>query len=415
MSCSQSWLGWGGQALISLKLTGAEKRKTKQFDTGDETLTCLVYHEGDDIAASCEIQPSGHVEHNGIRAELIGVMEQYHDKGAPRVFTKKDTILSAPGQITDVTTIPFAFKGVSMPHETYYGVNVRVRYYVRVVIATKGSATTLADKLIEFAVEHFGQRPSSDTKIRMEVGIEEYLHIEFEYDREHYALHDVLTGRVSFRLVQLRLKHMELAIIRREKSKARGLAYAESDTLCKYQVMDGGPARGTIVPLRLFLEAYDLTPTYRKVEGVFSVEYFINLVLIDQDDRRYFKQHEIVLFREDATAVRKSKESRQALALAVDPATAPAAAAAGAVPKAAPAAAASSAAASSTHERAAAKAAAPAPAAAAKAAAPAPAAAAAPAPAPAAAAAPASAPVQAAAAAGFDDVFGDDEDDEDGL
>jgi len=33
------------------------------------------------------------------------------------------------------------------------------------------------------------------------------------------------------------------------------------------------------------------------VHNKFSVKYFLNLVLVDEEDRRYFKQHEITLFR----------------------------------------------------------------------------------------------------------------------
>ncbi len=287
-------------------LTETEGRRTKQFETGESgVLTCLVFNSGDDVDGTCEVQPSGRIEHGGITAELVGVLEQYHDRGNVREFTKATQVLAGPGKLLDVTKYHFSFAAANLPHETFYGVNVRVRYFVRVVVAGKAGAGSVSEKAVEFAVEQQGVRPTADTKIKMEVGIEDFLHIEFEYDREHYALHDVLTGRVFFRLVQLRLKHMELAIIRREKTRTRGFAYAESDTLCKYEVMDGVPARGTVVPLRLFLEAYDLTPTYRKIEGVFSVEYFVNLVLIDQDDRRYFKQHEIVLFREAPGTKRK--------------------------------------------------------------------------------------------------------------
>ena len=35
---------------------------------------------------------------------------------------------------------------------------------------------------------------------------------------------------------------------------------------------------------------YDLTPTMRDVNKKFSVRYFLNLVLVDEEDRRYFKQ-----------------------------------------------------------------------------------------------------------------------------
>lgn len=48
---------------------------------------------------------------------------------------------------------------------------------------------------------------------------------------------------------------------------------------------------------RLFLSPYELTPTYKNVDNKFSVKYFLNLVLVDEEDRRYFKQQEIVLYR----------------------------------------------------------------------------------------------------------------------
>jgi vacuolar protein sorting-associated protein 26 len=37
--------------------------------------------------------------------------------------------------------------------------------------------------------------------MQMEVGIEDCLHIEFEYDRERYHLNDVVVGKIYFLLV----------------------------------------------------------------------------------------------------------------------------------------------------------------------------------------------------------------------
>lgn len=45
------------------------------------------------------------------------------------------------------------------------------------------------------------------------------------------------------------------------------------------------------------MSPYDLTPTYKNVHNKFSVKYFLNLVLVDEEDRRYFKQQEIQLYR----------------------------------------------------------------------------------------------------------------------
>ena len=64
------------------------------------------------------------------------------------------------------------------------------------------------------------------------------------------------------------------------------------------ELADGAPVRGESIPIRLFLSGFDaLTPTFRNVNSKFSVKYFLNLVLIDEEDRRYFKQQEITLYR----------------------------------------------------------------------------------------------------------------------
>lgn len=61
--------------------------------------------------------------------------------------------------------------------------------------------------------------------------------------------------------------------------------------------MDGAPVKGESIPIRVFLAGYDLTPTMRDINKKFSVRYFLNLVLMDTEDRRYFKQQEITLWR----------------------------------------------------------------------------------------------------------------------
>jgi vacuolar protein sorting-associated protein 26 len=67
--------------------------------------------------------------------------------------------------------------------------------------------------------------------------------------------------------------------------------------------MDGSPSRGETIPIRLFLGGFDLTPTFRDVNKKFSTRYYLSLVLIDEDARRYFKQSEIILFRQVPEAI----------------------------------------------------------------------------------------------------------------
>lgn len=138
----------------------------------------------------------------------------------------------------------------------------------------------------------------------MEVGIEDCLHIEFEYDRQKYHLQDVVLGKIYFLLVRIKIKHMELAVIRRETAGSGSNTYNESENITKFELMDGAPVKGECIPIRLYLKPLaNLTPTYRSVNNIFSVKYYLNLVLIDEEDRRYFKQQEIILWRKEMESV----------------------------------------------------------------------------------------------------------------
>jgi vacuolar protein sorting-associated protein 26 len=115
---------------------------------------------------------------------------------------------------------------------------------------------------------------------------------------------DVILGKIYFLLVRIKIKMMELAVIRREIAGSGSNMYTESENVVKYELMDGAPVKGECVPIRMFLSHLDLTPTYRGVNQIFSVRYYLNLVLIDEEDRRYFKQQEITFWRKAPDAAK---------------------------------------------------------------------------------------------------------------
>ena len=102
---------------------------------------------------------------------------------------------------------------------------------------------------------------------------------------------------------------MELAIIKREIIGDN--AQNETETVAKYEIMDGAPVKGESIPIRLFLGAYDLTPTMRDIQKKFSCKYYLNLVLVDEEERRYFKQQEIILWRKADKYKSKQERSDQ--------------------------------------------------------------------------------------------------------
>lgn len=56
---------------------------------------------------------------------------------------------------------------------------------------------------------------------------------------------DVIIGKIYFLLVRLKIKHMEVALIRRESAGSGPSLYNENETLTKFEIMEGAPVRGT--------------------------------------------------------------------------------------------------------------------------------------------------------------------------
>ena len=69
--------------------------------------------------------------------------------------------------------------------------------------------------------------------MKLEVGIEDCLHLEVEYLRDRFHLQDVVVGRIHFLLVRIRLKHMELEIRRRETLGGGSQAHCSTDTIAR--------------------------------------------------------------------------------------------------------------------------------------------------------------------------------------
>lgn len=291
-------INFGGGAEIDIILDDSDSRKMADVkDENGRKERFYLFYDGESVSGKVNItlhRKTGRLEHQGIKIEFLGLIELYYDRGNHHEFLSLSKELARPGDLTQNTSFDFEFNQVEKPYETYAGVNVRLRYFLRV---TMGRRLTDLTKELDLAVQTLATYPEMNNPIKMEVGIEECLHIEFEYNKSKYHLKDVIVGKIYFLLVRIKIKHMEIAIIKRETCGIGPNTYHENENIAKYEIMDGAPVRGESIPIRVFLAGYDLTPTMRDINKKFSVRYYLNLVLVDEEDRRYFKQQEITLWR----------------------------------------------------------------------------------------------------------------------
>ena len=160
--------------------------------------------------------------------------EMFFDRGNHYEFLSLGQELAAPGDLQHPQAFEFNFKNIEKQYESYSGINVRLRYFVRVTVSRR-----MADVIREKDIWVYSYRlpPEMNSSIKMDVGIEDCLHIEFEYSKSRYHLKDVIVGRIYFLLVRLKIKHMELSIIRRETTGAAPNQYNESETLVRFEVI----------------------------------------------------------------------------------------------------------------------------------------------------------------------------------
>ncbi|KFV73270.1 Vacuolar protein sorting-associated protein 26A, partial [Struthio camelus australis] len=306
---------------IDVVLNDAETRKPAEIKTEDGKVEKhYLFYDGESVSGKVNVsfKPSGkRLEHQGIRIEFVGQIELFNDKSNTHEFVNLVKELALPGELTQSRSYDFEFMQVEKPYElpppppprkggpiSLLILRVKLLYFLKVTIVRR-----LSDLVKEYdlIVHQLATYPDVNNSIKMEVGIEDCLHIEFEYNKSKYHLKDVIVGKIYFLLVRIKIQHMELQLIKKEITGIGPSTTTETETIAKYEIMDGAPVKGESIPIRLFLAGYDPTPTMRDVNKKFSVRYFLNLVLVDEEDRRYFKQQEIILWRKAPEKLRKQR------------------------------------------------------------------------------------------------------------
>ncbi|KAJ5079714.1 vacuolar protein sorting-associated protein [Anaeramoeba ignava] len=248
-----------------------------------------LFQCGDTITGIVRLSvPSTKTHHTGIYMMLIGSIEK--NKKKPFFFMELIQELAPEGNLQESQTFKFEFKNVQVKYESYNGFQVRLRYFVRLKM-TQGQTNYHKDS--EFWMIPPFSPPTVDTSVIKEIGIQDMVHIQVEYLRSKFHLRDVVIGRILFLLSRIKLEKIILGVIKREISGKT----IKSQKIETFEILDGSPDKGDSIPIRLFLEQFPLTPTFNKVQKKFSVRYFLNLLLIDEQGKRYVTESEIFLYR----------------------------------------------------------------------------------------------------------------------
>lgn len=118
------------------------------------------------------------------------------------------------------------------------------------------------------------------------------------YEKTKFHLKDIIKGTFKASLLKLNIKHVEVCLNKKEIYGPASNPIIESKVIARIEVMDGNPQINEAVPIRLYLSSIEgLTPTQKSIANKFSCQYLLNIMVHDDEGRRYFKSHQIEIFR----------------------------------------------------------------------------------------------------------------------
>lgn len=249
--------------------------------------------------------------HSGVLIELIGTVSVFTDQEIKKVFLHQQRRFEAD-TVSRPTPFDFEFAGPK-EYESYRGISAAVSYKVKVTVSRPVKSVSQKEEIWVTRVDEetsdanaaSGQKRSSyfreesfgPQSVAMEVGVDNLVHIEFRYNKKLFHLNEQVLGKVTFKAADMDIQYGEVGLVKKEYIGIDSTSF-ESETLQKFEVMEGTPIVGEVVPIRLYLNSVPrLTPTYANVYNCFKVLYYLNLVLVTGENKRYFKQQEVTLYR----------------------------------------------------------------------------------------------------------------------
>ena len=307
-----------GNILINILVEDTYHPNTIMSNVYGNKLECPTFYGLEPIKGTIQIilNNSQRINHDGTKIELIGQIDIHiNDNETENLLNNSNNqfnrFLSLTNNISkqgilnkEVNLFNFEFKGVEKQYDSYRGKKFSIKYFLLVTINTGLSSITKEKEICIFncdknlkKINKLFKKENKNDIIKVEIGVENLLHVCFELERKNYHLKDVISGKVSFKKINLELENMSLKIIKIESLFGKE---GEIETLGIYEIMDGSPSSTEdIIYFKMYLKGYNnLSQTIKnEMNNNINVSYYISLEICDTENRNFFKKIEINLFR----------------------------------------------------------------------------------------------------------------------
>ena len=246
-----------GSATIEILVDDTYHPNTIMSNIYGKKLECPTFYGSEPIKGSIQIilNNSQKLNHSGIKIELIGEVDVHiNDSEAEDSMNSNNQFnrflsltnnISSHGTLNkEINIFNFDFKSIEKPYDSYRGKKFSIKYILLVTINIGLSSIKKEKEICIFNCDKNLKKinqlfVNDNNKIKVEIGVENLLHVCFELDRKNFHLKDVITGKVSFKKINLELENMSLKIIKIESLFGKE---GDIEPLGIYEIMDGSPS-----------------------------------------------------------------------------------------------------------------------------------------------------------------------------
>ena len=278
-------------------------------------LECPTFYGSEPIKGTVQINlnNSSSLQHSGIKIELIGEIDIHSNENEEENnninnnqfnrFLSLTNNLCSQGVLNRENNIfDFEFKSIEKQYDSYRGKKFSIKYILLVTIDMGLSSIKKEKEICVFNCDKNLKKINDlfindKNTIKVEIGVESLLHVCFELDRKNYHLKDTVTGRVSFKKINIELENMSLRIVKIESLFGKE---GEIEPLGIYEIMEGSPtSTEDIIYFKMYLKGFNnISQTIKnEMNNNIKVSYYLCLEICDSENRNFFKKIEINLFR----------------------------------------------------------------------------------------------------------------------
>lgn len=116
-------------------------------------------------------------------------------------------------------------------------------------------------------------------------------------NKNKFNIHDFIEGQIKFIHVEMPIASIDLFLVKSEKINGNNNNYI----IGKYEVCDGQPLEGDVIPIRMTLDNFEVSPTMSNINNIGWVKYYLKIVIYTDKNNKNFqliKNIEILLYRE---------------------------------------------------------------------------------------------------------------------